>query len=528
MTDNETILWQRFMQGKGILNNFTYLYDAHKFDKRSMEQYLEDVAAEDVILNAFDFTGAGNTIFGFKYWKDIDTKWQQKLAEYRQTGSADIPEEQIYCPHCGRLRPKSAFAFSAKGVLHKHCRECEGGFWDKQKKEREKQEKEREKQEKAVRQLEKEIAEKQAKLERISAGIEPATPPDGTIIENNRAESAKQEIASGQANLNKTTKVCDHCGKRKLKSEFPANPASPDGLDAWCKKCQTAATNVSAEADFLLEREERKQAVINDATPKPAAKPVVTTAPIKPDRLVAPKLGEYDATLHYKKGQTSITFNATLSQQIRDGQYTKCMLNPDRSHRQFLIFNRVEGANITGASNLAQGLLNVNSADIVRALAVRFNLDEGSNYYLHITKNLAPKADVITVEVMKVRTLEEYVRIVEQREEAAKKGQPAPSDDVPEQEDENDAENRYDMSVGNRIEDSVGNRTEISSENRPLLDFGLDFGDGQSAPPNAEDVIQMIIDRHLVTERDIAAYLCRKGWELHEPVVVTKLKKFTV
>ena len=45
MTYNETILWQRFMQGKGVMNNFTYLYNAHKFDKRSLDEYLEDVAA---------------------------------------------------------------------------------------------------------------------------------------------------------------------------------------------------------------------------------------------------------------------------------------------------------------------------------------------------------------------------------------------------------------------------------------------------------------------------------------------------
>ena len=49
MTYNETILWQRFMQGKGVMNNFEYLYRSHRFDKRDLEQYLEDVEAEDVI-----------------------------------------------------------------------------------------------------------------------------------------------------------------------------------------------------------------------------------------------------------------------------------------------------------------------------------------------------------------------------------------------------------------------------------------------------------------------------------------------
>lgn len=393
------------MQGKGIMNNFTYLYDAHKFDKRSMEQYLNDVEAEDVILSAFDFTGAGNTIFGFKYWKEIDGKWQVKLAEYRATGTADIPEEQLFCPHCGRMRPKSAFAYNTKGMLHKHCRECESGAWDRQRREH---------------------------------------------------------------------------GKTVAHTE-----------------------------------------------PKPAV-----YTPVKPDRLIAPKLGEYDATLHYKKGQKNITFNATLSQQIREGQYTKCMLNTDRSHRQFLIFNRVEGANVTGAGSIAQSLLNVNSANIVRSLAARFNLDEGNNYYLHITKNLASKADIITIEILKARTREEYVRIAEQRLNPDKKDSQGHDEDGNGKEAENRHEETPETPAEGRPSRGAEGRPYPPAEgmgvNAPLLDFWPDFGDGHTAPPAAEEVIQMMIDRHLATERDLAAFLCRKGWELHEPVMVKKLKKFTV
>lgn len=519
------------MQGKGIMNNFTYLYDAHKFDKRTMEQYLEDVQAEDVILNAFDFTGAGNTIFGFKYWKEIDAKWQQKLVEFRQAGTVDMPEAQIYCPHCARLLPRSAFAMKSNGTLHKHCKECEGGIWDKQKKEREKEEREREKREAAVRQLEKEIAEKQAKMERISAGIEDVIVPEGRVIENGRYETVRQQIAEGQSNLGRITKVCTCCGSRKMKTEFPANPATEDGLDAWCKTCQKKAEKTVKKIDARQEQEESLQqeetAVVPSAAPAAMPAPVSATT-VKPDRLVAPKLGEHDATLHYKKNQKSITFNAQLSALIQQGQFTKCYLNSDRSHRMFLIFNRLEGANVTSASSRASMLVQVCSSEMVRSLAARFGLDEGDNYYLHITKNLAPKADVITIEIMKVRTLEEYIRIVEQREEAERKGHPVPGEDVPEYEAESEAENRYEESVGNRTEGTVEDRIEESSADRPLIDFGLDFGDGQTAPPPAAEIIQMLIDRHLVTEHDMAVFLFQKGWELHEPVVVTKLKKFTV
>jgi len=424
MTYNETILWQRFMQGKGVMNNFTYLYNAHKFDKRSLDEYLEDVAAEDVILSAFDFTGAGNTIFGFKYWKDMDAKWQVKLAEFREKGSIDIPEEQIRCPHCGRLRPRSAFSVGSKGQLHKHCKECEGGFWDKQRKEREKEEKEREKLEKERRQLEKEIGEKMAKLDRLTA-----------------------------------------------KADAPAQADEPDAVE----------------------------------------QPVVTDAPMRSDALVAPKLGEYDATLHYKTAQKSITFNATLSAKIQEGQFTKCYLNSDKSHRQFLIFNRVEGANVTSASSRASMLVQVCSADICRSLAARFNLEVGDNYYLHITKDLAPKADVITIEILKVRTRDEYVKLAQHREEAEREGKPMPGEDVPEY---------YEM------EEPITEQPE--QEDGPFVDFVDDAPANKKSKVTADDVLQAAIDKGVLTEHDIAAFLCRKGWELHEPVVVTKLKKFSI
>lgn len=521
MTYDEITLWRRWMRGKGTLNNFEYLYKSHRFDKRSLDEYLEDVSAEDVILSAFDFSGAGNTIFSFKYWKDLDSKWQLRLREFRDNGDM-IEAQTVVCINCKRQLPRSAFAMTNKGLLHKHCKECESGEWARQKREAEKQKKDKER-------LEKEIAQKQAELERIKAeqeaAQETAPTPGMTIIDSMRDNFRKQEIAAAQADINKTTKVCEHCGKRKLKSEFPENSAKPDGLDAWCKKCQDAASNVSAQADFLMERKERIQTMI-DAAPKPAEPAAVKptfAAPVKPDRLSAPRLGEHDATLHYKKGQKSITFNSVLSQQIRDGEYTKCYLNPDRQMRQFLIFNRMEGANITGASNLAQSLLNVNSAEIVRALAARFGLEEGDNYYLHITKNLASKADVITVEVLLARTREEYARLAEKREEATKKGLDVPGEDIPEYEN-------YTINDGQEENTAVAtavNGAGSKPEDAPILEFPdtTEMFAGLSSP---QEVLQAVIDRGLATEHDIAAFLFHKGWELHEPVVVTKHKKFSL
>jgi len=469
------------MQGKGVMNNFEYLYRSHRFDKRDLEQYLEDVEAEDVILSAFDFTGAGNTIFNFKYWKEMNEKWQVKLTEFRNSGSIDIPEEKVFCPHCQRMLPKSAFAYNPKGQLHKHCKECEGGWWDKQKKEREKVQKEQEKLEKQARQLEKEIGEKQIKLNHL------------TNVAN--------------ANLEKTTKVCSHCGKRKLRSEFAPSDTSEDGLQSWCKSCQSSAESASNHVDNVEKKQSEQE--VEEITEVHTSR----QAPLKPDRLIAPKLGEYDATLHYKRSQKSITLNSTLSQIIREGEFTKCYLNCDRQHRMFLIFNRVEGANVTGASSLASMLLNVCSSDICGSLASRFNLTIGENYYLHITKNLSRTNNVVTVEVLAARTREEYVNIVQRREDAAK-------GKIPEFEaSEEPVLTQEPPSVVEEEESPADDRPDGST---PLLDFILDTDKKMSA----EEWVQQLLEKELATEQDLAAFLYKRGWKLQEPV--RSYKKFTL
>ena len=144
MTYDEITLFRKFLTDKGTLNNFEYFYANHRFKRISIDAYLEQVAPEDAILDAFDMGEARNTIFNFQYWKKLDEKWQRKLQDFRETGKIDVPEQKIYCPHCKRLMPKSSFLYNSKGQLHKHCQECESGEFDRVKKEKEKAAKEQE------------------------------------------------------------------------------------------------------------------------------------------------------------------------------------------------------------------------------------------------------------------------------------------------------------------------------------------------------------------------------------------------
>ncbi len=431
MDYNETILWRRFMESKGALNNFEYLYLSNRFDKRDINQFLDDVEAEDVILSAFDFTAAGNSIFGFKYWKDMNGEWLRKLEEYRMTGRME-PQTLVKCAHCKRELPKSEFAFTSKGVLHKHCKECESGEFDRKRKEAEKAKKERERQEKEAKRLEKEIFEKETKL-------------------------------------NKTTKVCDHCGKRKLKSEFDKSDRTDDGLQSFCKTCQESLKQASEEAEGTTMEE----------------------------RMSAPKLGEYDATLHYNHSKKSITFNSVLSDLVLKGGFTKCCLNTDRSLRQFLIFNKVEGANVVNVHSRASVLVGINSADICRSLAARFNLKLGETSYLHISRNLSRTSSVITIEIIAVRSKEEYVAIVQRREGKKPEQESAPTP---------------------KVVEPVAMREEKPTQ-EPLLDF-------TDTAMSAEERIRLLVERNLISEQDLAAFLYKRGWKLQEPV--RSYKNFTL
>lgn len=134
MTYDEITLFRKFLTGKGVVNNFEYFYANHRFERISIDEYYEQVMAEDVILNAFDMGAAGNSIFNFKYWKSLDERWQRKLQEFRQTGKI-TEEATVKCGQCGRVLPKSAFLLRSNGLLHKHCKECESGEYAKRQKE---------------------------------------------------------------------------------------------------------------------------------------------------------------------------------------------------------------------------------------------------------------------------------------------------------------------------------------------------------------------------------------------------------
>lgn len=541
MTYDETTLFMKFMQGKGVMNNFDYLYRAHRFDKRTLEQYLDDVDAEDVILSAFDFTGAGNTIFGFKYWKDINEKWQVKLTEFRNTGILTAEEAQVYCPHCQRVLPRTAFATKSNGQLHKHCRECEGGVWDRTRKEREKADKEAEKQAKAMAQLEKEIAEKQAKLDRLAAQV-PAPEPTGKVLENARYETARQQIAEGQANLNKTTKVCGHCGKRKLRSEFYASDSSEDGLQEYCKTCQTELLAAAEEAQRLEDERRRLEDEIAEReaeVQRMKADQEATAAADGPqDVATAPRLGEHDVTMHFKANEKRIVLNAALSAIVRDAALTKCYLSTDRQGRQFLVFNNVEGANVTKASSRTSDLLQVCSSSICRQIAERFGLAIGDNYYLHVTKNLAHQADIINVEVKQARSREEYAVIAAGREAALRRGGVA-ADVEPEKEEQADDRPLLEFVFGDTDHTGDGQAPATGESGgspapapEPVKAEPAGGASRKHGIPltgrDPQQLLQQLIERGHVSERDMATFLYNKGWELHEPVVVTKHKKFSL
>ena len=127
MTYNEITLFRRFMTNKGVLNNFEYLFEHHRFEPKTIDQYYDDTSADLVIMTAFDFSKCDRTIFNYAYWEKIDQKWQYCLKMFREEGKMENPPE-LRCAKCGKMKPITAFNLGKKLVPHKYCKECEGSL----------------------------------------------------------------------------------------------------------------------------------------------------------------------------------------------------------------------------------------------------------------------------------------------------------------------------------------------------------------------------------------------------------------
>lgn len=127
MTYNETTLFRNFLRDKGMLNNFEFFYEHHRFDKKSIVEYYDDTPAEQVIMTAFDFGKAQNTIFGYKYWDGLNEKWLKTLQNFRENGEKIDNHPLVRCGKCGKMLPEKEFRVRKNGLLHKFCIACEGG-----------------------------------------------------------------------------------------------------------------------------------------------------------------------------------------------------------------------------------------------------------------------------------------------------------------------------------------------------------------------------------------------------------------
>lgn len=127
MTYDETTLFRNFLRNKGILNNFEFFYQHHRFDKKSIVEFYDDTPAEQVIMTAFDFSKSQNTIFGYKYWDDINEKWLKVLKSFYENNKKIDNTPLVRCGKCGKMLPEKEFRVRKNGLLHKFCITCEGG-----------------------------------------------------------------------------------------------------------------------------------------------------------------------------------------------------------------------------------------------------------------------------------------------------------------------------------------------------------------------------------------------------------------
>lgn len=126
MTYDETTLFRNFLRNKGVLNNYEFFYQHHRFDKKSIVEFYDDTPAEQVIMTAFDFGKSQNTIFGYKYWDGLNEKWLKVLKSFRENGGKIDNTPLVRCGKCGKMLPEKEFRVRKNGLLHKFCLSCEG------------------------------------------------------------------------------------------------------------------------------------------------------------------------------------------------------------------------------------------------------------------------------------------------------------------------------------------------------------------------------------------------------------------
>ncbi|MBP3573620.1 MAG: hypothetical protein J6J71_03315 [Prevotella sp.] len=338
MTYNEITLFRRFMTNKGVLNNFEYLFEHHRFEQKTIDQYYDDTAADLVIMTAFDFSKCDRTIFNYSYWEKLDQKWQFCLKQFREEGKMENPPE-LRCAMCGKMKPVSAFNLGKKLVPHKYCRDCEDEIRHKQ-------------------------IEGNKKREQFGVETHPVT------------------------------KICAHCGKRKPLDEFYVKADAKDGHQAYCKDCmrehgrlRNGTTGEYRQPEGTMTKESK---TMEDFTFFDFDKAVNVR-----DRAIEPG----KAAINYKKTGSYLSFGITESTDIINGNLLKMRVRVDNiTGAIHFVFNKEQGA--TAAIRNKKNIVLTNK-QLVDFLMQRLHLEakDGERYIINIGKNLSNTDGFITYNV---------------------------------------------------------------------------------------------------------------------------------
>ena len=339
MTYNEVTLFRRFMTNKGVLNNFEYLYQQHKFDMRPVAQYYEDTAADLVIMTAFDFDKCGSTIYSYSYWEKLDQKWQFCLKQFRLEGKMENPPAQR-CSKCGKMKPITEYILGKRLVPHKFCKECEENL----------------------------VARKVEKNQRRDWLGQPAE---------------------------KITKTCPHCGKRKSIDEFYKNASKKDGHQPYCKDCMREYIRVRLRAKEKEQTKSTTQTTVKmeDFTFYDFDK----TGTIS-DRVI----DKGKAAINYKNKKGSyLSFGIRESSEIISKGLLKMRVRVDNiTGAIHLLFNKEQGAPAAVRNKKNITLVNQQLVDF---LADRLGLEKkpGVRHIINIGDNISNSDGFVTYGVTK-------------------------------------------------------------------------------------------------------------------------------
>lgn len=160
-------------------------------------------------------------------------------------------------------------------------------------------------------------------------------------------------------------KFCPSCYQLKKVSEFSANLNNPDGLNCYCRSCSSMKSEKTYTVDLSVH--------------------------------------------HVVYSQNRIFFSPEFAAEVREKGLVAAVVTKRKGHLFLSFVKKAKNRNLKWYKR--NGGLAVSDAAVSKAIVSFFRHTVEDAFYLHISRNTSKKADVVTIEIMKSYSVDDFKNI---------------------------------------------------------------------------------------------------------------------